>query len=273
MKRSLSFLVFLGVMAFAACTNAPTESSRKTDAESHATTSLSSTDTLGRQLYTSANLIVKPVSAHAYQHISYLQTQDFGKVSCNGMVVANGGEAVVFDSPADTQSAQELIRFVTDSLHCRITAVIPTHFHADCVGGLEAFLAAGIPVHVSVKTAALLKEKGKSFSAPLISFADSLVLPVGTEKVVARYFGAGHTTDNVTGYYAPEEVLFGGCLIKALDATKGNLEDANTLAWSQTVTSLKGAYPQVKVVIPGHDKVGGAELLDYTNELFSQKAK
>jgi metallo-beta-lactamase class B len=262
-----AFLFAILVGAFSACTPAPKSPSPKVGE------GLLGAQASLRTVYKSAQLTVTPVSPHAYQHISYMQTQDFGKVSCNGMVVLNGGEAVVFDSPADTQSAQELLRFVTDSLHSRITAVVPTHFHADCVGGLEAFFAAGIPVHVSNKTIALLKKKGKSFSGPLLPFTDSLVLPLGNQKVEARYFGAGHTTDNIVGYYGPEEVLFGGCLIKAVGAKKGNLEDADTVAWSQTVSSLKAAYPRVKVVIPGHEQTGGAELLDYTVELFRIKAE
>ena len=261
--KALLFSVVL--FAQAACTTVTKNPSPKTGEGFLVTDSL-------KPVYASAQLIVLPVAPQVYQHVSYLQTQDFGKVGCNGMIVANGGEAIIFDSPADTSGAQELLRFVTNSLHCRVTAVVPTHFHADCVGGLEAFLAAGIPVHVSAKTAALLGEKGKLFSAPLISFKDSLILPVGTGKAVARYFGAGHTTDNVIGYYAPEEVLFGGCLIKAVGASKGNLEDADTASWSQTVRRVKAAYPRIKKVIPGHEKGGGKELLDYTIGLFQKKA-
>jgi metallo-beta-lactamase class B len=54
-------------------------------------------------------------------------------------------------------------------------------------------------------------------------------------------------------------------------ASKGYLGDADTLMWSVTIAKLKAKYPQLKVVIPGHGKPGGVELLDYTEQLFSIK--
>lgn len=83
-----------------------------------------------------------------------------------------------------------------------------------------------------------------------------------------KFFGEGHTKDNVVGYFPEAEAIFGGCLIKESGAGKGNLEDANVAAWSATVKKLKRSYPRAKTVIPGHGKSGGRELLDYTIKLF-----
>ncbi|MDZ7613830.1 MAG: MBL fold metallo-hydrolase [Flavobacteriaceae bacterium] len=70
-------------------------------------------------------------------HISYLNTDDFGKVSCNGMLVINQNEGIIFDTPTDDKSSKELINFrEAEKLKCKITALIPTHFHNDCVGGI-----------------------------------------------------------------------------------------------------------------------------------------
>jgi len=33
------------------------------------------------------------------------------------------------------------------------------------------------------------------------------------------------------GYFPKENIIFGGCLIKAIDASKGYLGDANTADW------------------------------------------
>ena len=57
--------------------------------------------------------------------------------------------------------------------------------------------------------------------------------------------------------------MFGGCLIKEMNATKGYLHDANVKDWSATVEKVK-EYPHVKVVVPGHGKYGDVKLLDYT---------
>jgi metallo-beta-lactamase class B len=82
------------------------------------------------------------------------------------------------------------------------------------------------------------------------------------------FFGQGHTSDNIIGYIPSENALFGGCLIKALGATKGNLTDANIREWSETVELIKKEISKLEIVIPGHEKNGGKELLEYTIELF-----
>jgi len=46
------------------------------------------------------------------------------------------------------------------------------------------------------------------------------------------------------------------------------LGDANAKEWSATVAKIKVEKPEVKIVIPGHGKTGGKELLDYTINLF-----
>ena len=82
--------------------------------------------------------------------------------------------------------------------------------------------------------------------------------------------GEGHTRDNVVSYFLDEKVLFGGCLIKSLKSGKGNLADANTAEWSNTVKTIKRQFKDVEMVIPGHGKPGGIELLDYTIEMFKE---
>jgi metallo-beta-lactamase class B len=91
---------------------------------------------------------------------------------------------------------------------------------------------------------------------------------VGNEKIIAKFFGEGHTKDNIVGYFPSENVLFGGCLIKELNANKGYLGDATLADWSNTVQKIKKEYPKVKIVVPGHGDYGNAKLLDYTIHLF-----
>jgi metallo-beta-lactamase class B len=57
--------------------------------------------------------------------------------------------------------------------------------------------------------------------------------------------------DNVVGYFPKDEIMFGGCLIKELGATRGYLGDANLKAWSSTVLEVKARYPKVKIVVLG----------------------
>ena len=218
------------------------------------------------EVYHSEDLIIIQISDNAFLHTSFLQTNDFGKVPCNGMVVRNSNEVVVFDTPTNNKSADELIKFIKQKLHCKINAVIPTHFHDDCLGGLESFHQSKIPSFGNFSTIEFAK--ASNAVTPQNSFNDSLKLNIGNTYAIVKYFGQGHTKDNVVGFFPKENILFGGCLIKELDATKGYLGDANVEEWANTVEKIKQQYPHVKMVIPGHGEVGGKDLLDYTIKLF-----
>lgn len=219
-------------------------------------------------VYKSPNLIIEKLTKNTYRHISYLLTDDFGKVSCNGMVVIDNHEALIFDTPTNDSDAKELIDWLENSLHCKIKAVVITHFHKDCLGGLAEFHKRKIPSYASFKTIELAKSNSEK--TPENGFEKYLELNVGNKKVINEWLGEGHTVDNIVSYFPEEHVLFGGCLIKSLEANKGYLGDANVDEWSKTVQSVKDRFPEVKIVIPGHGKPGNSELLDYTVELFKK---
>lgn len=219
-----------------------------------------------REVYHSDDLVIIQISSNAFVHKSFLQTNDFGKVSCNGMIVRNSNEVIVFDTPTNNKSAIDLIKFIKEKFHCKINAIVPTHFHEDCLGGLVSFHEQKIPSFGNIKTIEL--SQTAQVISPQNGFKDSLRLTLGKTHVLVKYFGEGHTKDNVVGYFPNENILFGGCLIKELDATKGYLGDASIGAWSNTVEKVKQQYPSVKLVIPGHGEIGGKELLDYTIQLF-----
>lgn len=218
------------------------------------------------QVYNSEDLMITQISDHAFVHTSYLQTNDFGKVPCNGMIIRNSNEVLIFDTPTNNKSAEGLVKFIKEKLHCKINAVVPTHFHDDCLGSLALFHELKIPSFGNFSTIVLAK--ANNIVSPQNGFSDSLKLSLGNTYATVKYLGQGHTKDNVVAYFPSENILFGGCLIKELQATKGYLGDANINEWSNTVEKVKQQYPNVKVVIPGHGKTGGIELLDYTIQLF-----
>ena len=215
--------------------------------------------------YESEILKIERISQNVYRHISYLETKSNEKIACNGMIFINGNEAVIFDTPTDNNAANELINWIGET---NIKAVVVTHFHIDCLGGLESFHSNGIESYATNKTIQLAKENNKKI-LPQNHFDDEYQFQVGDEVVYAKYFGQGHTQDNIVGYIPSEKTLFGSCLIKHLNATKGNLADANTEDWPSTVTKIKREFPDLETVIPGHGETGGIELLDYTIELFN----
>jgi len=213
-------------------------------------------------------LQIKKLSTHVYEHVSYLNTNDYGKVACNGMLVVNDGKGVIFDTPTDNKSSLELLNFISETLKSEVVGMIPTHFHKDCIGGIEIFEKNNIPTYASITTVNLLKNSGQTFTKPVHEFDNNLKLAVGDTYVYADYFGGGHTKDNIVGYFPEDSAVFGGCLIKKVGATKGFLGDASVNEWSETVRKIKLKYPKAEIVIPGHGKWGGVELLDYTIELF-----
>ena len=217
-------------------------------------------------MYKSETLLINQISEYVYQHISFIDIENFGKVPCNGMVVAYKNEAVIFDTTTDNKTSCELINWVTKSLKCKITAVIPTHYHVDNLGGLDEFHKQGIPSYAYYKTVQIAK--GNGLPEPQYSFDKFLELKVRNEKLYIEFFGEGHTIDNTVGYFPLEDIMFGGCLIKEAGSGKGNLEEANVKEWSETVRKVRGKYPNVKKIIPGHGKLGGIELLDDTIHLF-----
>lgn len=216
--------------------------------------------------YESGTLKIAQVTNNTYRHISYLETDDFGKFGCNGMLIVNGGEALIFDTPTNNSESKELIDWIEQTLNCKVVGIVLTHFHEDCLGGLEEFHERQIPSYASFKTIELARKD--SVQVPKIGFEEQLEITVGTKKVINEFFGEGHTKDNIVSYFPSENVLFGGCLVKTLKAGKGYLGDANVKEWSNTVQAVNAKYDKVKVVIPGHGKPGDSNLLDYTIQLF-----
>ena len=219
-----------------------------------------------KEIYKSENLIITQISENAFIHTSFKQTNDFGNVPCNGLIVKNGTETIIFDTPTNDKSSEELIQWINKTLHAKINAVIPTHFHDDSLGGLQAFHNHHIPSYSYSKTVELAQQN--NFVIPQNSFSDSLILKVGNEKTITKFFGEGHTKDNTVAYFPSENILFGGCLLKELEASKGYLGDANVSTWSATVEKVKKEYPNVKIVVPGHGEYGNQKLRDYTITLF-----
>jgi metallo-beta-lactamase class B len=262
-KLFLTFLFIIGLTSI---------SYKESPSIQKANTGKTETDSVDNLIiYQTENLIIKKLSSHTYEHISYLNTDDYGKVSCNGMLIVNENKGIVFDTPTNNKSSLELIDFVTKKLKTLIIAVIPSHFHEDCVGGIEEFEKHNIQVYASSKTLELLNNNGKKLTRSIKGFTDSLTLDIGNKKVYLEYFGEGHTKDNIIGYFPEDNALFGGCLIKKVGASKGFLGDANTNKWSETVRKIKLKYPKTEIVIPGHGKFGGTELFDYTIKLFETK--
>lgn len=222
-------------------------------------------------VYKTETLEIEKLSEKIFIHKSFYFSEQWGKVPCNGLIFINGNEAAVFDTPVDDSTSSELLNWIEDKNDAKVKAIIVNHFHSDCLGGLNVFHNKNIESYSSNLTIELALED--SLNKPVIpknGFEDELVLTIGNEKIINKYFGEGHTKDNIVSYIPSEAILFGGCLIKTTGAGKGNLEDANVNEWSQTVMKVKNYFPDIKFVMPGHGNFGDTSLLDYTINLFNE---
>ncbi|MTI41079.1 subclass B1 metallo-beta-lactamase [Fulvivirga lutimaris] len=221
-----------------------------------------------KNLYKSENLVIEKTTPNLYLQITYLNTDDYGKVACNGAIYISNNEAVIFDTPSDSISSIELINYVKNELKSSIKAVVINHFHIDCLGGLKEFHAENIPSYASNKTIVLAKEDNQE--VPQNGFDKADTLTIGNQKIINTFFGEAHSKGNIISYIPSEKALFGGCQVKALGAGKGNLNSANIHEWPNSIENIKKAYSEIQFVVPGHGKIGGAELLDFTIQMFEE---
>lgn len=199
-------------------------------------------------------------------HTSYLKIPNYGSFPCNGLVYFDNHEAVIIDTPIDSLSAVLLYNFITIDKKSTPKAVIINHFHDDCLGTLNYFHSKGIPSYASNRCLELAQ--ADSLICPKNGFNKKLSLKIGHSEVLSFYPGPAHSPDNIVTYIPSEKVLFGGCMIKEMNASKGNLKDANLDQWSKTIQKVQNKFKKAEIIVPGHGKTAGRELFDYTIQLF-----
>lgn len=114
----------------------------------------------------------------------------------------------------------------------------------------------------------------KIFNLPIPGFSiqKSIQFDFHGEEILCKYFGGGHTIDNITVYLPETKILFGGCLIKEIAAQNlGFTGDAVMKDWASTVQKVMAAYPNIQYAVPGHGAYGGKDLLKHTIELVQQE--
>jgi metallo-beta-lactamase class B len=205
-----------------------------------------------------------------YVHVTWHQLDNFGRFPSNGLIVIKNAQALMVDTPMDNDKTGRLTKYLKDSMSVDLVKVIIGHFHDDCLGGLGYLQSIGIESIANSRTIAKCIEIG--IPVPSTSFADSLTFDFNGEQIDCRFFGAGHSFDNITVWIPDKRILFGGCLIKSANLTGlGNLSDAVIADWDYTIEKIMKNYPLIQTVIPGHGQFGGAELLKHTVELVENE--
>jgi len=206
------------------------------------------------------------VQDSVFMHVTWENSERFGRFSSNGMIIIKNGEAIMVDTPMDNEKTQLITEYLKDSMQVEVTDLIIGHFHSDCLGGLEYIQEMGIESIANARTVEKCKELG--LPIPPISFTDSFIMNFNGEQIICNYFGAGHSVDNITVWIPSKKILFGGCLVKSYNSRGlGNLSDAVVSDWDSTIETLMNTYTDIKTVVPGHGNYGGVELLTHTIHL------
>ena len=218
---------------------------------------ISINQSFGQKIKVSENLILYKLSEHCYEH-----TQK----NNNGLIYINNGKAVVVSTPDSDIETQNLIDWVRNDQHAKIIAYVIDRWHPDAMQGLDIVKKNGIKSYAYELTRQIAKEKG--LPIPEIGFNPKKEIKVGDEKIVCHFLGKAHTSDGIVVWIPSEKILFGGNEIRNYNGWVGNIGDAHLDKWSETATNIKREYGSAKIVIPGHGKYGGVELIDYTIDLY-----
>ena len=220
------------------------------------------------QIFVNDDIQLVHLKDSIFVHVSWASISPYGRFPSNGMIIIKNGEAIMIDTPMDNQLTEQLFCFIEDSMQVEVKKLIVGHFHDDCLGGLEYIQSRNIPSLANWMTIEKCKEL--NLPVPSESFRDSLTFNFNGLSIDCRYFGGGHTPDNITVYLSDEKILFGGCLIKSLNSRNlGNLADAQVDKWAASVKALIDEYPDAEIVVPGHGNSGGPEMLSHTVELVN----
>lgn len=218
------------------------------------------------KLQVAEDVYVTKMSAAVYLHETYAELPGIGRTGANGLIVADGSEGVLIDTPWNNALTAVLCDWLKQTHGIVITHVIVGHSHSDCLGGLEEMHRRGARSFGHALCAEFARKAGRP--VPQVTFTDTLTLHVGDRELRLYYVGPGHTRDNIVTWLAREKILFAGCLVKALNWSHlGYLKEGDPEAYPDTIRRLIELFPDAAIVVPGHGESGDRELLDHTLKL------
>ncbi|WP_243401235.1 subclass B1 metallo-beta-lactamase [Leptospira harrisiae] len=187
--------------------------------------------------------------------------------SANGLAILTNKGAVVIDTPWTESQTEELFSEISTKFQKEILFLVVTHAHDDRMAGVSLFQKRNIPVYSTSLTAKLAKERGLGKTNPILDIQTRL--GAGNQSVEVFFPGHGHSADNIVVWLPETHILFGGCLIKAIDAKDlGNVKEADLNEWPNSVKRVLSRYPDAEVVVPGHGDWGKLDLLRHTIRLL-----
>lgn len=215
-------------------------------------------------------LEIEELQENVYLHRSYKRVEKWGVVGSNGLLVINGQEAFIVDTPWTEKDTALLISWIDDNGYTLIGS-ISTHSHTDRSAGIGWLNERGIPTYATKQTNAILAQESKPQATHVIQ-NNPQMLAGGI--VEAFYPGGGHTEDNIVVWLPHSEVLHGGCFVRTQGAQSlGYTGEARINEWPTSVDNVLSRYFKAKLVVPGHGAVGGLALLKHTKALAESSKK
>ncbi len=205
------------------------------------------------------------VNDHVWVHTTYADYQGH-RTPSNGLILETSDSLVLIDTPWNNAQTSALIKYASNKFGKAFSLAIITHAHEDRMGGIGALIENSIGVQSTSMTAQLAEEQGLLTPEPNLD--NDPRIEVGDTAIEVFYPGEGHSRDNIVVWIPEYKVLFGGCIIKPLDAKGlGNTADANVGQWPASVRKIKDRFKEADLVIPGHGRWGNAALINHTLEL------
>ena len=204
-----------------------------------------------------------PLADGVWAHVATQRLESGAVYPSNGLVVRDGDGAWLVDTAWGDEATAALLEAVEGGLGLPVRGAVSTHFHDDRVAGAAVLRARGVPVYATALTRRLAEAEGNQVPAETLAGLEAPGSAVRLGPLEVLYPGGGHTRDNVVVYVPGARVLHGGCAVhEAGRSSAGNVADADLEAWPGSLRRVRDRYPGVRVVVPGHGRPGGPELLD-----------
>jgi metallo-beta-lactamase class B len=217
------------------------------------------------------DLVVRKLAPGVWVHVTFTENRAGDRISANGLLVTTGEMSLLIDTGWNGDQTRRLLDWADGMLGQPVEHVIVTHSHPDRAGGLDAVLERPIIVHGHAGTAEIFRRSGRPRLHWSFEFEERLEL--GGEVIHLYYPGPGHAPDNIVAWLPRRKILFVGCLVRsATTEGLGYTGDANLEQWPSAVRRVIERYRDAKILVAGHGKPGGVELLSHTMELLD-KAK
>jgi glyoxylase-like metal-dependent hydrolase (beta-lactamase superfamily II) len=169
--------------------------------------------------------------------------------------LVNGDGILVIDSQ-NAAAAQACIDGIGQRSTRPIDVLVNTHHHGDHTGGNQVFRPVVGAIVAHENSASWQRQAAPDQGAgayPDTTFTDEWRTTIGDETVVAKYYGAGHTSGDVTVTFERANVVhMGDLMFNRLHPFIDRPSGARILSWIETLEQVPGEHAADTIYIFGH---------------------